>query len=303
MSVLSRIPRNYRVGLKAKLLEARRLYVRAFRSYDHEQLMNCLRSLGVRRGDSVMLHSAFGAQYGFQGTIEELTDAFLDAVGPEGTLLMVSLPYRTSSLEYLSRVKYFDVRKTPSMMGLVSEYFRHRAGVRRSLHPTHPVLAFGARAEWFIAGHEKCEYPCGPGTPFDKLEQVDGKVVFFNVEFATFTFFHYLEHRVSPEMPFSLYTEQPFTVPVFDSGGESTTVTTFVFSLEAIRRRRFAILEDELRHRGLIHARRIGNTRLELIRVRDAVECAHDMCRKGQYFYDLSDFPESSRKLNSGDET
>ncbi len=103
-------------------------------------------------------------------------------------------------------------------------------------------------------------------------------------------------------MPFSLYTEQPFTVPVFDIKGESTTVTTYVFSLEAIRRRRFAILEDELRRRGLIQARRIGNTRLELIRVRDAVECAHDMCRKGQYFYDLSGLPEPSRKSDSGRE-
>ena len=66
---------------------------------------------------------------------------FLDVLGPTGNLLMVSLPYRSSSLQYLSTLKCFDVRKTPSMMGLVSAYFRRRAGVLRSLHPTHPVLA------------------------------------------------------------------------------------------------------------------------------------------------------------------
>jgi aminoglycoside N3'-acetyltransferase len=97
-------------------------------------------------------------------------------------------------------------------------------------------------------------------------------------------------------MPFPLYTEQPFTVPVVDRNGESTSVTTYAFSLEAIRRRRFAVLEDELRRRRLIRERRIGNSRLELIRVRDAVECAHDMLRKGQTFYDLSDFPDLSFK-------
>lgn len=297
MSVLSKIPRSYKVGLKAKLLEARRLYVRAFLSYDARQLMDCLRSLGVCSGDSVMLHSAFEPHCGFRGTIEQLTGVFLDAVGPGGNLLMVSLPYRSSSLHYLSKLKVFDVRKTPSMMGLVSEYFRHRADVLRSLHPTHPVLACGARAEWLVAGHQLCEYPCGPGTPFEKLEQHDGKVVFFNVPFATFTFFHYLEHLVSPDMPFSLYTEQPFLVPVIDRDGESTTVRTFVFSLEAIRRRRFSVLEDELRRRQLIQERRVGNSRLSLIRVRDAVDCVGDMHRSGQTFYDLSDVPELSRKF------
>jgi aminoglycoside 3-N-acetyltransferase len=299
MSVLSKIPRAYKAALQARLRQAQESFVRAFLSYDASQLLGSLRALDVRSGDSVMLHSAFGPRYGFRGTIEQLTTVFLDAVGPEGNLLMVSLPYRSSSLEYLSKSKTFDVRKTPSMMGLVSEYFRHRADVLRSLHPTHPVLVCGAKAEWFVAGHEGCRYPCGPGSPFEKLEQLDGKVVFFNVPFATFTFFHYLEHLVNPEMPFPLYTEQPFTVPVIDARGEASSVTTFVFSPEAIRRRRFPLLEDELRRRGLIRERRLGNSRVGMIRVRDAIECVRDMFRKGQYFYDLSDLPDHSRKISN----
>jgi len=304
MSVLSRIPRAYKVGLQAKVLQARQRFVQAFMSYDSKQLLERLRSLGVRSGDSVMLHSAFGPQYGFRGTIEELTGVFVEAVGPQGNLLMVSLPYRTSSLQYLSKLKTFDVRKTPSMMGLVSEYFRHRPDVLRSLHPTHPVLVHGVRAEWFVAGHEDCEYPCGPGTPFERLEQVDGKAVFYNVPFATFTFFHYLEHRVSAEMPFPLYTDEPFIVPVINGEGESATVTTYVFSQEAIRRRRFHVLESELRRRRLIKECRVGNSRLALIRIRDAVECVSDMHSKSQYFYDLSDSSRQGHKSeSSGRET
>ncbi len=290
-SLLSWVPRTTRLALKAKLLEARRVFVRALLSYDPPRLLACLRALGVQPGDSVMLHSAFGAHFGFRGTIDQLIDVFLDAVGPEGNLLMVSLPYRSSSLEYLRNLKVFDVRRTPSMMGLVSEMFRRRAGVLRSLHPTHPVLVAGPRAEWFVSGHEACLYPCGPGTPFEKLAAVDGKVVFFNVEFATFTFFHYLEHLVRPRMAFSLYTDEPFNVLVIDRSGESRTVTTFVFSPDAIRRRRFQVLEDELRRRKLIHHWRVGNTRLEAIRVRDAIACVNDMFDHGHYFYDVGGLP------------
>jgi hypothetical protein len=47
------------------------------------------------------------------------------------------------------------------------------------------------------------------------------------VPFATCTFFHYLEHLVSPAMPFSLYTAEPFIVPVVDVNGEHSEVTTF----------------------------------------------------------------------------
>lgn len=291
MSLLWTLPRSVKARLRSFYSRGRLRLVRAFRSYGPVELATCLRELGVLPGDSVMLHSAFSAHFGFSGSIEELTNVVLDAVGPSGNLLMVSLPYRTSSLEYLSKLKQFDVRKTPSMMGLVSEYFRRRPDVVRSLHPTHPILVHGPNAESIIAAHPTCLYPCGPGTPFDRLLALDGKVVFFNVEFAVFTFFHYLEHLVHGDLPFRLYTDQPTVVPMIDRHGECTAVTTYVYSREAIQRRRFPVLEAELRRRGLIKSRRIGNGEVLAIRVRDAVECVEDMRRHGRYFYDFSDLP------------
>ena len=123
--------RRYKLWLKGKLLQAQHRFVRTFRSYDERQLRAALHAVGVAEGDSVMLHSAFGAN-GFLGTIEQLTDSFIEAIGPQGHLLMVSLPYRTASLDYLKTYRTFDVRKTPSMMGMVSELFRRRPDVVRS---------------------------------------------------------------------------------------------------------------------------------------------------------------------------
>jgi len=287
MSLLSHIPRPIKARLKSGISGARRTWVRAFRSYGPPQLRAALVSLGVAPGDTLMLHGAFGQHHGFRGPIEGLTEVFVDLLGPQGTLAMVSLPYRSSSLQYLQTMKRFDVRRTPSMMGLISEYFRHRPGVLRSLHPTHPVLALGARAEWLVEGHENSPYPCGPDTPFGKLLLADGKVAFFNVPFATFTFFHFLEHHVSSRVPFRLYTDEPFTVPVVDHAGQARTVSTFVFSPDAIARRRFPVLEEELRRRGLISQARVGATRLEAIRLRDAVECVEEMWRNRRYFYEM----------------
>jgi len=292
---LPRIPRAYKIWLKARLLRVQELWVQGFRSYDKKELLAALRTLGLASGDAVMLHSAFRKSHGFRGSIEELTDAFIDAVGPDGHLLMVSLPYRSSSFDHLKKLKVFDVRKTPSMMGLVSEMFRRRPDVLRSVHPTHPVLVRGTRAEAFVEGHPDCLYPCGPGSPFDRLAAENGLVVFFNVPFDTYTFFHYLEHMVSPQLPFSLYTEQPFEVPVVDRAGQRRIVRTHVFAPDAIRRRRFDLFEAALRRRGLIRETRLGASRIQAVRVQDTMACVSEMASRGEFFYDIEDLAPPRR--------
>jgi len=279
--------RRYRLWIKAKVVQARQRFVRAFRSYDQRQLLDALRAVGVREGDAVMLHSSFKPIHGFLGNIEQLTDVFIDAVGPQGHLLMVSLPYRTSSLEYLGSYRTFDVRRTPSMMGLVSELFRRRPDVVRSAHPTHPVLVHGPRASWFVEDHPRCLEPCGPDSPFDRLAQADGKAVFFNVPVATYTFFHYLEHLVSERLPFPVYTAETFRVPVVDASGRTIEVETRVFHADAIARRRFDVLESALRARGLIRQVRVGASTIEMVRVRDTIDCVLEMASRGRYFYDF----------------
>lgn len=286
---MSNLFKRHKRTVKAGLQQVRRRFVRAFLSYDEHRLLACLQALGVRHGDSIMLHSGFAEHHGFRGSIDALTRVFIDAIGPEGNLLMVSLPYRSSTIEYLKSAKPFDVRRTVSMMGMVSELFRRRPDVVRSLHPTHPVLARGQKADWFVAGHEHCRYPCGPGTPFEKMVLADGIAVFFNVPLATYTMVHYLEHLLSPRLPFPLYMDEAFRVPVIDAQGERRMVETVVFAPGAIARRRFPVFEQALGKRGLIREQRVGNSRIIAVRVRDTVECMLEMERNGESFYEVGD--------------
>ena len=287
MRVAQLLPRRFRLVLKARLKEARAWWAIHFRSYGRRELLGALHALGVRPGDTVMLHSAWSREHGFRGSIPELIDTFLEAVGPDGHLLMVSLPYRNAALDWLQSGRRFDVRKTPSMMGMVSEVFRRRSDVQRSLHPTHPILVHGPDPGRFIDAHPACVYPCGPGTPFDELARADGRVVFLNVPLDMFTFFHFLEHRVSPRLPFALYAEPPFDAPVVDAEGRERTVRTYAFAREAIQRRRPERLYDALRRRGSVAEQRVGATRLLALRVRDAIACTDELERSGGLFYDF----------------
>lgn len=287
MSSTSWIPTPMRKALKARLKSLKAWYAATFRSYGCAELLQALRALGVQPGDTVMLHSAWSREHGFRGSVGELVDTFVEAVGPAGHLLMVTLPYRNAALDWLESGRRFDVRKTPSMMGMVSEVFRRREGVQRSLHPTHPIAVLGPDARRFIAAHPNCVHPCGPGTPFEEVLKADGRVVFLNVPIDTFTFFHYLEHLVHETLPFPLYTDTVYEAPVVDAEGRADTVRTHAFAREAIRRRRPERLYDALFAKGLVAERRVGATRLLAVKVRDAVAVTRELQRAGRLFYEL----------------
>ncbi len=285
--VLSRLSSSQKAQLKALYAARKRLFIAWFLSYGSDQLESLLRSLGVATGDTVLVHSSFTSS-GFLGSPKELSDVFLRTIGPNGNLLMVSLPYSGSTYEYLKKKKTFDVRTTPSHMGIISESFRRREHVLRSFHPTHPILALGPKADWITADHDKCLYGCGPGSPFEKFAQLGGKIVFFNVPFTTMTFFHYLEHLVEGRLPFPLYRSETFEVPSIDSSGNTRMIKTRAFSPDTLRRRRPLVLMEEMDKQRLVRRARLGNSRVICVAATDAIACTEQMTRSGKLFYDLT---------------
>ncbi len=270
--------------LKGRHSRLRQKLVDAFWSFGPAELTRTLHSMGIQPGDTLMVHSSFSRSSGFKGGPGDLINALLSAIGPDGNLLMLSSPYCSSTYEYVQRGLAFDVRKTVSRMGIVSEIFRRRSNVRRSLHPTHPVLAYGPKAEWLIADHEKCLGPCGEGTPFAKVAQLHGKVLFFNVPFV-FTFLHYLEESHQQRTGITLFSPQIFELPVIDSEGNRRTVATYVYSLEAVTRRRPELVSNELQRRGLVREKRLGKSRLQVIHTQDTIQCVGEMLDNGVPFY------------------
>jgi aminoglycoside 3-N-acetyltransferase len=277
-------PRRKR-AIKASFNQARQRLVRALRSYDGAKLAAQLRRMGIAETDTLLVHSNFDPASGFSGTPMDVVNALADVVGHKGNLLMVSIPFRGSAYDYLAQGKVFDVRKTLSMMGLISEMFRRRPGTLRSLHPTHPVLALGKDAVSIVAGHEDCRYPCGPGSPFDHFQRLNGKILFYDVGFGSITFFHYVEHLLERDLPFPVYDHRVFDAPVVDAAGRKRTVTTQAYSKEYPRRA--DMLEAEMQRRGLIQRGRVGNSRLLLVNAADVVACQTAMVKVGNYPYDV----------------
>lgn len=275
--------RRLRSRLKTAYLEIKRRAVRRFRSYDAPALEAALRALGIAEGDVVLMHAAFSPFSGFTGTPQALVDCVLRILGAEGNLLMVSMAYAGTAHEYLTGGQLFDVRTTMSRMGLVTEIFRRRPGVRRSLNPVHPILALGPRADWLVAEHDATPFSCGDRTPFGKLASLGGKILLFDVPFLTATFLHHLEHRFQARLPMRIYHPDLFGATVVDAEGVRRELRLRVFDPRTARMRDqvWLDLQDEFQARGALRAIRVGNTTLALIHARRLIDCADHLLPRG----------------------
>lgn len=92
-----------------------------------------------------------------------MVDALLTSVGPAGTVMMPTQPFRGSEYVYMKGEPVFDVRSTPSQVGKITEALRRRPEARRSLHPSHAVAAIGPDADVLLRNHEKGATSCGWG--------------------------------------------------------------------------------------------------------------------------------------------
>jgi aminoglycoside 3-N-acetyltransferase len=272
-------------ALRAKLNQAKARLVRSFLHYDGEQLKARLRRAGISESDTLMVHANFSPNSGFGGTPGELVNALAELVGEKGNLMMVSIPFRGTAYDYLMANKPFNVKKTMSMMGLATEMFRRREGTLRSLHPTHPVLAYGKDAAWLVADHERCDFPCGTGSPFDKLHQKQGKILFFDVSFGAITFFHYVEDVLKEQLPFEVYHDRLFTVKAVDAQGAQHEIRTRTFSTNVTRKAEK--LEQQMLREGKLGRDRVGNSRFILVTTQDVMSCFTTMVDERNYPYEL----------------
>lgn len=138
-----------------------------------EQFKNDLLKLGIKKGDSVMIHCSYKAM-GTEISPEEIFSCLKDVLGEEGTLILPAFSYDT--VNYDNPV--FDREKTPSCVGFLPEFFRTQVdGVARSMHATHSCSVWGKNAEYLIGNHDKDITPVGENSPLRKLPELDGKIL------------------------------------------------------------------------------------------------------------------------------
>ena len=222
-----------------------------------EELVRQFRDLGIKTGDCLLVHSSLSKIGYVNGGAETVIEALTAAIGPEGTLLMPSFPAPGRNLDYLRNHPVFDVRHTPSAMGVITETFRCMQGVIRSIHPTDPVCAKGPMAEQLTEGHFGQPTPYNAQSPFRKLVDAGGKILMLGTTLnGAGTSLHTLEDAVN--FPFPVYMPDAIPCQVIDAQGRSHSVSTRVHNPEYSARRNCDALLPYFEKQGVVRHGKVG---------------------------------------------
>lgn len=179
-----------------------------------------------------------------QGPLE-LMKMLIEFCGTDKTLVMPAFCFgghaTGKAVEDFLGKSHFDIRRTPSQMGLVTELFRRTKGVVQSRHPIYRMSALGPLADALVRGHEAAGTLCGEGTPFDFMAKHRTKIIGIGTAIEVLTHVHHAEDIMA----------EAFPVP--SSGGYTTRSVTLVDGNHEIKM--------ELRSRGLAWPRNMNKLR------------------------------------------
>lgn len=153
-------------------------------------LIEEFKALGITEGDTIFVHSAYSTLSrtpgGVEGGPQTVIDAILDLVGPEGTLIMPTFNY-----DFL-RGTPWDIRTTPSQMGVLTELVRNDPRAKRMYHAIYSMAAIGKHANE-LAEHRSND--CfGESTIFSKFRRWDAKILILGLAYSkAITFLHHCE--------------------------------------------------------------------------------------------------------------
>jgi aminoglycoside 3-N-acetyltransferase len=276
-------------GLKQRLRRlqhsARIAYINRFHSFTPAEFSQLLHGLGVRKDDVICVHSSYDKFAGFQGNVGDALKCLQDAVGQGGGIVMPTQPFRSTAIAYARAHAVTDIARAPSLMGLMTEILRRTRGAERSINPTHPVAVWGERGVALLGRDWEARTPCGQGTAYHRLLDVDAKILMLGTGLQPMTFYHCVEELIEPTMPFSPFTAEEYTLQTKDAKGNLYTSKMRLFESNLSARRSMSLLIPELKERGFWTEAAIGRLDVIAVRAIDVLEACRSMARKGRFCY------------------
>lgn len=176
-----------------------------------ETIKRDLRNLGLKEGDTVIVHSSMSRIGWISGDELTVVQALLQVVGEEGTIVM---PAQTGSNtnpdewahppvpdswkeEIRNTMPAFNINNSPTRgMGKISECFRKYEGTVRSNHPQVSFCANGKYKNEIVGKHD-LSYAFGMNSPLGKLYELDAKILLLGVGYSNCTSMHLAETLVA----------------------------------------------------------------------------------------------------------
>lgn len=248
-----------------------------------DDLLAGFRELGLLPGAGVMVHSSLKSFGKVEGGARTVLEALMEALTPQGTLLLPSFNHDTAFGE--GSPGYYHPQETPTINGAIPDLFWRLPEVLRSLDPTHAIAAWGKNALRYTQFHHRT-LTMGPQSPLGLLQTEGGFGLLLGVGYESNTFHHVVE--MSTGAP--CLGQRSEAYPVILPGGRRVTGRTWGWRAGFCPLDDPALYQLEMEARGLHRQVWIGGCRATLFRLQDCFNVIAQMLQHGK-----GDFPPCGR--------
>ncbi len=244
-------------------------------------LVDGFRALGVEAGDTLLVHSSYKSFGPVDGGPQTVIRALELAVDTEhdGTLIMPTFNFG------FNKGEPWDVRTTPSKMGVLTELVRVDPRAKRVFHPFYSFAVLGRHAEMLGGLRYKSAYE--RNSVFGKLRDLDGKIMVIGLSYTnSMTFFHHIEQMEGVDYRFL----KQFTGEVTDADGRTYT-DTFEMLVRDIDKGVITEVDPMgflMEEKGVIQVRKIGEADVKLMKANEVYAfTAREMRRDPHLLYQI----------------
>jgi aminoglycoside N3'-acetyltransferase len=194
-NIIKLILNNYYYPNIARLIRyispLKKKYYEPFNDIKFKKYLN---NIGIKKGDSIFIMCSVNNIYkktGHNLPVNIMLNAILEVVGKKGTVMALSFSHNREKI--LSGKEIFNIRKTNTTSGILSELIRRKSGSVRSMHPIFSAVAYGYKAKVYCSEHHKSFYPFDRRSPYYKIMQDSGKYLGIGCGIEAYTPAHMID--------------------------------------------------------------------------------------------------------------
>lgn len=256
--------------------------------------------LGVSRGGLLFVHSSLSAIGEVDGGADAVVDALLEALGPEGTLVVPTFTYADLH-DYPDSIDprwIFDPKTTRSGMGAITNAARMRDGALRSVHLWHSVAAVGPLARTVVTGNGRTWASAwDANSPMAWVFDNGGAILMLGVPYQNLTAVHVWEVEFEVDYRETFYVTR--RTPLTDD-----TLAPLASMVHARKDWHpgsdFNRMGERMEEAGLVGIGHVGNAVTRLFTAADAHEMARTMYAEDKTAFLKCDKDERITSLSYG---
>lgn len=239
-----------------------------------DELVLNFQKLGLTNGDVLLVHSSYKSFGGVEGGPQTVINALRSILTKEGTLIVPTFNYDFCD------VKPFNVKKTPSKMGIISELVRTDSNSKRTLDPVFSFAIIGKHRDYLA--NLRSDHSFGPNSIFAKLRELDAKIMIIGLAYnESMTFFHHIEETQGCD--YRYFKEFRGSITDYDDVKQDGKIVLFVRDIERGVQNAVDKMGLIMEQEGIVKKMIIGDSEIKIMKANDVYQRTTEEMKKNPH--------------------